>query len=308
MNRTVGAKEADELFCTWSQYWLEVIARPAVRQSTYGNYRRIVHKHLIPAFGDCYLRQMTQQIIQAQLSSWQKYLATGTVQILFRILKSILKQARLRGMCGDPFMNITLSSKSKRPRILTLKEQRKMEKEAIVSDQIEFLVCLYTGLRVGEICALRWEDINWAQRRVSVSLGVQRLSVNGRSVLTVGLPKSDSSIREIPVPNFILDKLRLMKKKKSDNGYIFSLRPDKPCDPRAMQARFSRLSTRLGIAGAHMHTLRHTYATRCLEKQVRFEVLSELLGHSSPRITIDYYSHCTEEEKEKSVCRLKLLA
>lgn len=191
---------------------------------------------------------------------------------------------------------------------MTQTEQNRLEQAAMEMGKLEYLICLYTGLRVGELCALRWEDIDFENHILHVKYSVQRLpDSQGRhkTYLTLSTPKSESSIRDIPLPHFLVSILLETREKQGvTNGFMFSSHQGQYCDPRTMQHGIGVLCSGLGIQGVHMHTLRHTFATRCLEKEIRYEILCELLGHSSPRITLQHYAHCTPKAKRESMERL----
>lgn len=294
----------EQSFEDWTRYWLEEVVRTRIKPSTYQNYSRIITKHLLPALGPVSLGTLQEDRLQQALGEWQTNLAPGTVQGIFRVLKSILKCAHERKLCGEPWLGLRVSGKSKRPRVLSRLEQKELETAALESHTPEVIVSLYTGLRVGELCGLQWEDIDWRESCIRVKRSVQRLNCGGGATrLVVSTPKSEASQRDIPLHPFLLGKLTEWKEKRT-TGYILSRKAAAAADPRTVQARFAKLVQAVGITGAHMHTLRHTFATRCLEQNVGFEVLSELLGHSSPQVTMNFYAHCTDEQKRLSIEKL----
>ncbi len=299
----------DEPFADWARYWLAHVAKPTVRPGTYGTYRAITENHLIPALEKTRLRSISHHQIQTSVCEWQSRLAAGTVQGIVRVLKNMLNSAEQRGLCVNPIRRLKIEGKAKKPRVLSLSEQRKLERAVQGRGGEEYLLCLYSGMRLGELCALRWTNVDFEANAIQVSSTVQRVGAgNGQTRLLFGRPKSESSEREVPLPRFIVDLLRQRRWAHPADTFVFERGRGLPLDPRTVQSRFSRLMKRIGIEGAHLHTLRHTYATRCLEHQVGVEVLSDLLGHSSPQVTLRCYAHCTQEQKRKSVDRLKMLA
>lgn len=124
--------------------------------------------------------------------------------------------------------------------------------------------------------------------------------------LVLGVPKSEFSVRDIPLPAFL--SAILTEKKIAENGapkdFLFKGTKTECRDPRTMQQKIARLCKKLDLIGVHMHTLRHTFATRCLENGIQYEVLSEFLGHSSPQITLRHYAHCTPETKRLNIERI----
>ena len=299
-------------FEDWVEYWLEMTIRPHIKLSTYAGYRRNIERHLYPYLGKNELKKISSEQIQTMIDQLQMNLAASTLRGICRLLRSILHSAWCKGMISsNPYRDIRVPKAPKKtPRVLTQQEQKKLEKHLLQKENnVEYLLSLYTGLRVGEICGLCWEDIDFENQLLHVQKTVQRVAFyrgKKRTQLISGSPKSQTSMREIPLPAFLLTILKKRKEKNScsQTAPVFPGRKKGYRDPRIMQKRISTICHSLGIHGIHMHTLRHTFATRCLEKGIGYEVLCELLGHSSPQITLRYYAHCTPQTKRDSVNRL----
>ena len=164
------------------------------------------------------------------------------------------------------------------------------------------LLCLYTGLRVGEICGLKWEDIDIKNGCLFVARTVERISLgNGKTMIVIEPPKTESSIRKVYIPLFIVALLK--KYKDNSDKYILSGKT-KPTEPRALQYRFKRILSKTKIREFSFHSLRHTYATLCIEKGMDIKTLSELLGHADVKITLNTYVHSSDSLKKKYVKRL----
>lgn len=293
----------------WTEFWLETVMRPHLKPGTYAGYWRNAQKHILPHLGMLLLRKITQNDIQSFVNSLKDTMAFGTLQGICRLLKAILTSACHKGLITkNPYYEIRFPKKRQRiPRVLTCSEQKKIENHLKTSQELEYLLCLYTGLRVGELSALRWEDIDFENRILHIRYSVQRVPNSkgkNKTCLLLSSPKSEHSRRDIPIPAFLIPYLKEQKKScacSSDSTFVFSNKQGGCKDPRTFQKRIVHLCEELGISGIHMHTLRHSFATRCLEHNIRYEILSELLGHSSAQITIRYYVHCTEEEKRRSM-------
>ncbi len=161
------------------------------------------------------------------------------------------------------------------------------------------LLCLFTGMRLGELCALKWSDIDCKNRTVTVNRTVQRISATGhisKTILMETSPKSESSKRTIPLTDPVLERLR---KLEGDKPYIFG--EDKPLDPRTMQQRFKRLLKEAGVDDRNFHTLRHVFATNCIENGMDVKALSEILGHADVKITLNRYVHPTMDTKRQQL-------
>lgn len=292
----------------WAEYWVEVMIRPHVRPETYAGYRRNLKNHICRYIGELDINTITAEHTQRLMDELQKELAATTLHGISRLMKSMFTAACEKELIPhNPCLCIKLpKAKGRPPRVLTLSEQKKLEKEIFMNNEPEYLLCLYMGLRVGELCALRWEDVDFENNILHIRNAVHRIpqEIGGRSTkLVVGEPKSESSVRDIPLPCF-LSKILLRKKeseKGSSNDFLFKGTKTACRDPRTMQRKIEKLSQELGLSGVHMHTLRHTFATRCLEKGIHYEVLSEFLGHSSAQITLRHYAHCTPETKRLNI-------
>lgn len=190
-------------------------------------------------------------------------------------------------------------------RVLSKAEQDALT-QAARECNLPALLSLYTGMRLGEICALKWADIDWAQKTITVRRTVQRIARVGaedgaRTMLMLGTPKSLRSQRVIPVPDFVLAQLRMLQ--DAGTVYVFG-QASAPAEPRTIQRRFQRLTQALGLAGAHFHTLRHTYATRLIEYGVDVKTVSVLLGHGSAKTTLDFYAHSLISQQRAAVALL----
>ena len=195
-------------------------------------------------------------------------------------------------------------TKAKKKTVLTFsRTEQSMLLECIYSQMDKFmaavLLCLHTGLRLGELCALQWADIDFEGKTLTVNHTVQRIAVPGHITKTILLetnPKSESSKRIIPLtPEF----LRILSQFKGEHPYVFG--DEKPLDPRTMQYRFKKILKEAGIENRTFHTLRHTFATNCVENGTDVKALSELLGHSDVKITLNRYVHPTMDSKRKQI-------
>ncbi len=288
----------------WMQYWLEFVSRPYITETTYMTYESQMRTHIMPALGGIALCLLDKDLVQNFVNGLTERLSAGMIHNILRLLKSAMRSAHSKGMIKyNPCEGIRRPvNKVKKPRVLTIVEQKCLEQRIIQEGKLEYLLCLYTGLRVGEVCSLRWEDFDFASNMLRIRRTAKRIrniKSGSKTVVITGRPKTEDSIREIPVPAFLMDRLKQIKK---ESGWMFV------ADVRTTQQRLSKMATDLGIKGVHMHTLRHTFATRCLEAGIGVETLSVLMGHRSPTITLCYYAHCTKENKIRSVKKLKQIA
>lgn len=301
----------DMLFEERAAYFLEFKVKPFVKETTLVGYRRLIVQHLIPEFGGMPLGALEPEDLQRYFSRLNGTLSHGTIGNIFSLLRTILRDAYADGkLARQIWQNVRLPRESKPPvRVLNREEQTKVEKLAFEQGRFEFILCLYTGIRLGELCALQWEDVDLERRRLIIRHGMQRISSGGSSRVAMGTPKSASSRREIPLPSFLCGMLAEQRRQAGEGArFVIPGKDGKNCDMRTIQSRFKRLTVELGIDGAHIHTLRHTYATRCLENGMGIETLSALLGHSSPTVTLRYYAHSTPQQRAMSVQDVPLLS
>lgn len=300
----------------WMEYWLDILEKPYIRPTTYTLYKRNINKHLQPWLGGYSLQELSREHIQQMVDVLRHQLAASTLHGLCRLLKNILSDAvKNRLLTESPYREIrTPKFRQKPPRVLTLAEQAGLERAAVETGGLEYLLCLYTGLRLGELCALQYGDINFASNILYVSRSVKRLATGNKrgasTMLVVGKTKTESSVREIPLPLFLLRILqdRMEKVGAAEGDFVFPDSRGGAGEPRTIQKRFNRLAKKAGLRGAHMHTLRHTFAMRCLERGMGYKALSEILGHSSSQMTIRHYDNCTMETKQNVMRSARLIA
>jgi integrase len=274
-------------------------AKNLVKPSTYAVYERYLVKHVAPFFGNLKLYLLTQELLQRFVD---KQLELG---LSVRTVKSVLSFMRSSLKSKSNLFDVSLPKFKPEPvAVLSSAEQQRLELAARGSDAIECIgvtLCLYTGIRIGELCGLMWSDIDFDRNCMHVRRTLQRIKNFGegenKTVLTDLSPKSDSSVREIPLPAFLVELLR-KHHTTSDSGHVIS-RDGKAIEPRNMQDRFKKLLATAEITQVNFHTTRHTFATRALENGFDVKTLSEILGHSSANITLNRYAHCVDEHKRK---------
>ena len=296
----------------WMEHWMEDELLGSVKESSWQTYRNLLTRHLLPRLGSYALTQMTPRIIHDFVEELESSgLAKSTIRGVYRLLSSAMQYALDEGVIRkNPCRRIHIQHGERgEQRILSRSEQEKLRKAADGSRDLPALLSLYTGMRLGEICALKWADIDWEQGTITVRRTVQRIAGKGaenkgcRTLLMIGTPKSRRSCRVIPVPEFILALLRERLQSCDATEYVFG-KALAASDPRTIQRRFSHLAKKLGLSGAHFHTLRHTFATRLLELGVDVKTVSTLLGHSSARTTLDFYVHSLGEQQRAAVALL----
>ena len=304
------------LYKDFLTFWLENYVKPDTKFRTYLRYSQIVRIYVAEKVGDYELSELTPIILQTFITDmltngngrWgAEGLAPNTVNSIVSVLKNSLKTAYMLG-CVDR----QLGDKIKRPKVrerkiecFSIREQRKIENAVLTSRKHKYfgvLLCLYTGLRIGEIVALNWKDIDLKKGMLSVN----KTCYDTPEGLVFDDPKTVHSRRIIPLPRQIMPILR-EKRKTSKSDFVVSEKGE-PVSVRSFQRSFELLLKRHRIEHRGFHALRHTFATRALESGMDVKTLSEILGHKNPSITLSRYAHSLMEHKSAMMNRLgKLL-
>lgn len=299
--------------------WLES-TKSQTKESTFNKYQNMLTNYILPLYGEQTLDRITYDFIESccnsQLVSGGKKgegLSSKTVSDELSIIRSILKFAIKKGLyvpCDGSSIQIKRSAKSMR--VLNKTEQAQLCKYLLSEPEpcnIGILVCLFTGLRVGEICALRWEDISFSEQTIHVHQTLQRIQNKSSDVpktkIVVTTPKSSCSTRTIPIPDELISILA--EYKKTSVGYILTNNEHTFVEPRTMQNKFKKALKMSGIESANFHSTRHTFATRCIELGFDVKSLSEILGHATVNITMNRYVHPTMELKKENMKKLSSL-
>lgn len=301
-SKLTGDNRSFDNFC---KEWLNE-KQKRVKASTYAKYCNITNNHVIPALGSFRVSdintEMVKQYVENKISA--EDLSIKTVRDILSVLKSIFTYAQGHGAKPDcRFGDISLKSAKKNISIFKKHEYTKLL-EYLMTDpdntKLGILISLCTGIRIGEICALKFDDIT--DGCVFVSKTMQRIQTMSHNVrkteVCITEPKSESSIRYVPLPLFLNNLLNEFYRK---DAYVLTGTPNQYIEPRTLQNRFKKHLELCGISNVNFHICRHTYASYCIEAGVDVKCLSELLGHSSVNITLNRYVHSSLEQKRKSV-------
>lgn len=296
-------KQLSEVIDLW-----KIDKKQYVKKSSFSAYTLLIENHLLPNFGN------KIEIEEADVQSFvfQK-LETGlshkTIKDILIVLKMILKfGAKNKWLQYTPFdIQFPTEREKHNIEVLTKTDQKKIMnyiQEHFTFRNLGVYICLSAGMRIGEICALTWKDIDIDNGIISVNRTIQRIYViedgNRRTELILDTPKTKNSIREIPISK---DLLRILKPfKKIVNPSFFVLTNDaKPTEPRTYRSYYKNLMKELKMPELKFHGLRHSFATRCIESNCDYKTVSVLLGHSNISTTLNLYVHPNIEQKKKAI-------
>ena len=305
-------KEA-HTFTDYCESWLTVKSS-RLKASSFAKYRAEIENHIKPYFKNKHPCEITAEEIDAftRMLLYEKGLSTKTVRAVLTLFRSVFAYAEKRTGQKLPRLEVVYPKEYKRTaRVLDEKEEETLVKflaREINPDKVGIYLSLRTGMRIGEVCALRWRDISFASNTISICNTVQRIKsfeegLPAKTQISIGSPKSESSFRKIPL---MPDIAQLCMRFYKGRPETFVLTGTEQCmEPRKLQRRLKKYTDACKLKEVHFHTLRHTFATRCIEVGFDVKTLSEILGHSNVSITLNQYVHPNMDLKRENMSRLK---
>ncbi len=302
-----------------SEQWLECMSIK-LKQSTYALYYRRIQEHIIPYFKNTKVDRISNDMVNRFIREKSENgrldkkggLAPKTINDLVSLLNQIMLFAQKKGYAKGYNLDwIKPNQEYKELTILSKSEQNQLAGYLkLDTDAVKFgvLISLYTGIRLGELCALKWSDINIQDGTLKIDKTIQRIKntekyATTKTKIVIDKPKSQKSLRVVPIPSFLHDKLSSQRNRSFNNSYILT-GDNTFIEPRTYQKHFKRILKGANIRDVNFHALRHTYATRAIESGIDIKTLSELLGHSSVKFTLERYVHSSIELKKESVEKL----
>ena len=299
-------KTIREIAVAWKEY-----KRPYVKQSTMAAYLLILENHLLPAFGenDSLPEQSVQSFVLEKIECG---LSVKSIKDILIVLKMVMKFG-----VKNEWMNYyewdikyPTNSANKELEVLSVSNHRKILdhiQSHFTFTGLGIYISLSTGLRIGEICALKWNDINITEGTITVSRIIERIyMVEGEkkhTELVISSPKTKNSCREIPMSKELLAIVKPLKKIVNDNFYVLT-NDEHPTEPRTYRNYYNGLMEKLGIPRLKYHGLRHSFATRCIEAGCDYKTVSVLLGHSNISTTLNLYVHPNMEQKKRCITKM----
>ena len=279
-----------------------------VKKSSFSAYMLLIENHLLPAFGK------KTSIEEAHIQNFvfkklEEGLGQKTIKDILIVLKMVLRFGVKHKMIEHQQFEIQFPTEREKYQIQVLSKTHQKKIMNYIQEHFTFknlgiYICLSTGIRIGEICALTWEDVDTESGTICIRKTIQRIYVIGENKrhteLILDSPKTKNSIREIPMSKDLVKMLKAIK--KIVNSSFFVLTNDmKPTEPRTYRNYYKNLMKELGIPDLKFHGLRHSFATRCIESNCDYKTVSVLLGHSNISTTLNLYVHPNMEQKKKCI-------
>lgn len=307
----------------WLDYYMLEYKKRYVKPTTYINYTVKVKNHIKPIIGHYKLKALRQDIIQKFINSLSdKGLAPSTVEDIYKLLRNALETAVDDGLIVKNVANKVKLPKVPKPKINVLTQEQqndfvKQAKETYMGSI--YILDLCTGMRLGELLGLKWEDIDFKEQQLQVVRTIRKVKDPDNSDeswhLEFGTPKTTASQRIIPLNETAIKLLQDVRKQQwlnkmkagsayEDNGLVFATQLGRPLDPTNMRRTFYTICSKIGLEGLHPHCLRHTFASRGAENNVDVRVMQRFLGHSTIKETAETYTHVLTDLKRSEILKL----
>ena len=289
--------------------WIES-NRIRLKGSTVQKYDYLIKTHILPELGNIKLSKLTAATINSFLAKKASHgrknkntaLSASYIKTITLILSSIIQYGADEKLCSPLNTEIHFPQQQKKElHILSKEDQQILEKhitEVITPIGAGIMISLHAGLRIGEVCALKWSDVDFNERIIHIRATVSRVGRNDGTkgtMLILGSPKTNASIRDIPISSVLFNVLKELHT-TSSSPFVIS-ETDTFMSPRTYEYRFHRILKQCDIPKINYHALRHTFATRCIESKMDVKTLSEILGHGKASVTMDIYVHSSMDRK-----------
>lgn len=303
----------------WVKKFMEVaeeymaVHKRDLRPTSYASYLHLLQKRILPSIGEIKITKITNETVQAFADNSQEegYSKHGTRDCV-SIIKLVLKYGAKKGYCKEPLMEIKYAreEKKKKQNFLSKEEYAELFNYCIQHPSkrtLPTLISMTTGLRIGEVCALRYGDIDFEKATINIERSVKRVSTPGeKSFVEISDPKTVSSIRVVPLLPEVLKAVESTR--LEDDVYISSGDSRLPLEPRSYRQKYGRLLKSLGISPHTFHDLRHTFASRCINAGSDARTVADILGHANVEMTLNTYTHSTDERRRTVAANACMLA
>ena len=303
-------------FQEWVALWFEK-KKTEIKPTSLSIYTVNIRKHIMPCFGDCYIEDIDVNSIIVFIEELEESagLKPKTIEDIFLLLQQIVKDAIKEKKLLFEEARMHLPAKdTEEADTLTSEEYEKLLNFLMINPSgrnAGIMIAQLCGLRIGEICGLKWEDIDINERVIHVRRTISRLYISsldsdkGSSIVDAGQPKTKRSQRNVPVPKRLCFYLEQVKIKASpDEKSFITTAKDKSHEPRTFSSYYCNVLKQIGLEHHTFHSLRHTFATRAIQKGMDAETLSRILGHASVTITLSRYYHPTTKDLVNAIDRI----
>ena len=279
-----------------------------VKRSTFSAYTLLIETHILPSFGEMVL--VEEQDVQAFVfRKLDEGLSQKTIKDILIVLKMILRFGVKNQMIEYRQIDIKFPTERDKHSIDILSRSRQRQIMEYVQSHFTFknlgiYLCLSSGMRIGEICALTWDDLDIENGVIHVRKTIQRIYIveadRKHTEVILDTPNTKNSIREIPMTKNLQKMIRPIKKVVNENFYVLTNDPT-PTEPRTYRNYYRQFMQSLGLPAMKFHGLRHSFATRCIESKCDYKTVSVLLGHSNISTTLNLYVHPNMEQKRHCI-------
>ncbi len=305
--KTMATMTFKEIETEW-----KVMKKNYVKKSTFSAYLLAIENHLLPNFENkTFISESDVQ--EFVLLKYNEGLSYKSIKDIVIVLKMVLRYGAKKGYITMPTWDIIIPAEKRKDNIEVFsidsqKQIMRFIRKNFTFKNLGIYICLSTGLRIGEVCALQWKDIDVTTGLVSVSKTVGRVYIidenePNHTELIIDTPKTRNSIREIPMPNELIRIIKPIKKVVNSNYYVLT-NDETPMEPRTYRNYYKKLIKRLNIPDLKFHGLRHSFATRCIESNCDYKTVSVILGHSNISTTLNLYVHPNFEQKKKCINKM----
>lgn len=289
-----------------------------IKEATFSTYTSIINNHVLPYIGNVQMKRIDNNILNEYIKQLYENgrinskggLSPKTIQDIITLVKQIIKYGVANGYLQEFQIMVSLPKVDKKEVVIFSKEEQRRMENYIVHHLGEeysflgFLISLHTGIRIGELSALKWNDISFEDNTLSINKTMQRIKNTDKDAVTktkivVTAPKSKKSIRTIPLSDLLIEILS--QQKRSLNAYVSTGKCNQYIEPRNYERKFKKFLNECKIQDNQVHSLRHTFATNTIRAGADIKTVSELLGHSSVKLTLDLYVHSDITEKRNAI-------